>query len=450
MTLGRDVAQALERHPPVLRLHDRVALRLEHAPEELRAAPTSSSTTSTGRSRRCCFEHRHQALAVDRLGEVVGGAQRVAQVPVVDDRQHDDGDVGDLGVGLERRQHRPAVHPGHHHVQRDRVRPQLAGQSQALLAAGRGDDPEAFLVRKRRIRSRTAASSSITSTVPTPGGTRSAGVGGRARPPRPASATLGGQPDGEGAAPARLALDGDVAAHHPAEPPAHRQAETGPAVPARRGRVGLGEGLEQPRELLGRHADARVAHAEHHPVLAVGRLAGHRQRDRPALGELAGVAQEVEQGLAHLRQVRVHRADLVGAAHVQAVGVLRGQRLDHGGDVADQAGHVEGLEVQLHLAGLDLGEIEDGVDQPQQVLAGRVDLLEVVGELLGPEVGGVLLEHLAVADDGVERRAQLVGHVGQELGLVAVGGLELAALVLDLPEQPRVLDGQGRLGWRRS
>ena len=80
------------------------------------------------------------------------------------------------------------------------------------------------------------------------------------------------------------------------------------------------------------------------------------------------------------------------------------------------------------------------------MLASRVDLLEVVGELLGAEVGGVLLEHLAVADDRVERRAQLVGHVGQELGLVAVGRLELAALVPDLPEQPRVLDGQGRLG----
>ena len=61
------------------------------------------------------------------------------------------------------------------------------------------------------------------------------------------------------------------------------------------------------------------------------------------------------------------------------------------------------------------------------------------------EVRGLLLEHLAVADDGVERRAQLVAHVGQELGLVPVGGLQLAALVLDLPEEAGVLDGQRRL-----
>ena len=39
-----------------------------------------------------------------------------------------------------------------------------------------------------------------------------------------------------------------------------------------------------------------------------------------------------------------------------------------------------------------------------------------------------LAEHLAVADDRVERRAQLVAHVGEELRLVLAGDLELATL----------------------
>jgi hypothetical protein len=56
-----------------------------------------------------------------------------------------------------------------------------------------------------------------------------------------------------------------------------------------------------------------------------------------------------------------------------------------------------------------------------------------------------LAQHLREPDDGVERRPQLVGHVGQELGLVLAGDLELATLVLDLPEQPRVLDSKGGL-----
>ena len=41
--------------------------------------------------------------------------------------------------------------------------------------------------------------------------------------------------------------------------PADRQAEPGAAVLARGGRVGLGERLEQPPELLRGHADAGVA-----------------------------------------------------------------------------------------------------------------------------------------------------------------------------------------------
>ena len=59
-----------------------------------------------------------------------------------------------------------------------------------------------------------------------------------------------------------LALDADVAAHHLAEAAADDEAEAGPAVAPRGGGVGLGEGLEEPRLLLGRHADAGVADAE--------------------------------------------------------------------------------------------------------------------------------------------------------------------------------------------
>jgi hypothetical protein len=47
-----------------------------------------------------------------------------------------------------------------------------------------------------------------------------------------------------------------------------------------------------------------------------------------------------------------------------------------------------------------------------------------------------------IAEDGVERRAQLVAHVGEELRFVLARDLEFAALLLDLAEQPRVLDRQ--------
>jgi len=49
----------------------------------------------------------------------------------------------------------------------------------------------------------------------------------------------------------------------------------------------------------------------------------------------------------------------------------------------------------------------------------------------------VLAQHLADANDGVERRAQLVAHIGEELRLVLACFRELPALVLDFIEQPR-------------
>ena len=66
--------------------------------------------------------------------------------------------------------------------------------------------------------------------------------------------------------------------------------------------------------------------------------------------------------------------------------------------------------------------------------------LQVVVLLLVDVAEQALEQHFGKADDGVERRAQLVRHVGEELRLVLVRDLELPALVLDLAEQARVLD----------
>src|SRR5262249_55467670 len=65
------------------------------------------------------------------------------------------------------------------------------------------------------------------------------------------------------------------------------------------------------------------------------------------------------------------------------------------------------------------------------------------------EAPRVFDHHLGQPDDGVERGAQLVAHAGDELRLVLARLLQLAALVLNLAEQARVLDGQHRLRCER-
>src|SRR3954454_12185264 len=74
------------------------------------------------------------------------------------------------------------------------------------------------------------------------------------------------------------------------------------------------------------------------------------------------------------------------------------------------------------------------------MLPRRVDVPQIL-ILLVVEIAEHSLNHsFRELDDGVEGRAQLMRHVGDELGLVAVRRLQLAALVLDLAEQPRIVD----------
>ena len=77
-------------------------------------------------------------------------------------------------------------------------------------------------------------------------------------------------------------------------------------------------------------------------------------------------------------------------------------------------------DLQFELAGLDLGEIEDVVDEAKQGVGRRLHHAEVFA-LLGVErrVEG----QLGHADDAVHGRADLVAHVGQELAFTAAGGL---------------------------
>src|SRR5262249_37476985 len=52
---------------------------------------------------------------------------------------------------------------------------------------------------------------------------------------------------------------------------------------------------------------------------------------------------------------------------------------------------------------------------------------------------------LGIAKDGVQRRTQLVAHIGQELRFVAARHLELPAFFLDFIEQAYVLNRDHRL-----
>ena len=79
----------------------------------------------------------------------------------------------------------------------------------------------------------------------------------------------------EGAAPADLAGDVDLAAERLDELPGDRQPEPGAAVPPRGGGVGLGEGVEEPLACRRRDADAGVGDVDaEHTLAAVAASTG--------------------------------------------------------------------------------------------------------------------------------------------------------------------------------
>ena len=204
----------------------------------------------------------------------------------------------------------------------------------------------------------------------------------------------------------------------------------------------LSELLEDGRLVLGRDSDPRVGDGdgEH----AFGRPRG--EANPAALrGELHGVGQEVQQDLLHLPLVGDHVLEPLvhGLAERDPV---PGCPLPHQGQgIVQGGGQMEPIELQLEPSGLHLGQVEDVVDQGEEMPARGQDVLQVLGLLLVHLPKHPLGQDLREAEDGVQRGPELVGHVGEELGLVAAGGLQQPTLVLDLVKEPGVLDGEGRL-----
>src|SRR5689334_2230484 len=75
-------------------------------------------------------------------------------------------------------------------------------------------------------------------------------------------------------------------------------------------------------------------------------------------------------------------------------------------------------EAQAQLSGLDLGKIEDIVDQAEQVLAVRRHALQHRSDLRRRLAVDAAVNELGEAENGVHRGAKLVAHVGEELRLV--------------------------------
>src|SRR6202011_5118736 len=92
--------------------------------------------------------------------------------------------------------------------------------------------------------------------------------------------------------------------------------------------------------------------------------------DGAALGELVSVAQQVEQCLPDPCLVGLHDSDFWLAVDHQPVVVLGCQSFDGFDGVVDQRSDSELLDMDLHLASLDLRQIENIIDQAEEMPRG--------------------------------------------------------------------------------
>ena len=107
-----------------------------------------------------------------------------------------------------------------------------------------------------------------------------------------------------------------------------------------------------------------------------------------------------------------------------------GLRLNDADRFLDDAVEHEVLEVEHHASGLDPRHVENVVDDAEQVGAALVDVAAILLVLGRAELAEhARLHDLREADDGVERRAELVADIGQELRLGAVGVLGAVLLL---------------------
>ena len=94
---------------------------------------------------------------------------------------------------------------------------------------------------------------------------------------------------------------------------------------------------------------------------------------------------------------------------------MPGERLEAGLERIDQSGKRDLFRHQFELAGFDLGNVQDVIDQVQQVIARRMDRLGKPHLFVAQVAFRILGQQPGQDQRTVQRRAQLVRHVGQKL-----------------------------------
>ncbi len=221
-----------------------------------------------------------------------------------------------------------------------------------------------------------------------------------------------------------LTAGDDVPLHLFGQRLADGQAQTCSAESSGGRLIGLAERLEQSTEVTTGHADPRIDHLKLYGqpfrIMAIHyALCPHLHLT--SLGELDGIANQIENHLTDTGGITQHQV----IRHVRFVidefeillGGSRSQQLKRRHETVVQ---VDRGPLQHQFASIDLGQVENVVDDDQQRLTAGADGANKV-LLLIVEVSGQ--QQLGHTDHPVHRSADLVAHIGQKVALGRIGRL---------------------------
>lgn len=199
-----------------------------------------------------------------------------------------------------------------------------------------------------------------------------------------------------------------------AEALAQRKAEAGSFGLAHLIGAHLTEFLEHQRQVLCRDAGAGVRHGH------FGKRTVHACNHRyfSSIGrELDCVGEQVQQDLLGFSLVAAELAERIVNRALERYAMPYRPLPDQRNCIVECGRKMEPRHVEFHPPRLDLGQIQDVVDERQQVFARGMDVLQVV-VLFGVQFAEhPLQQNFGKAVDRIQRSAQFVTYVGEELAL---------------------------------
>src|SRR6516165_6029390 len=130
------------------------------------------------------------------------------------------------------------------------------------------------------------------------------------------------------------------------------------------------------------------------------------------ISELDGVANKIDQNLRQSSAVTMAWWQLRGHLDFEGQLFVSRQRLQRAANGLGNVLNAVIRKFEFELTGLDLRQIKHVIDESEQMLAVGLKPFEYAKHLLGRLAVSAVRHQFGIAQDRIERRAQLMAHIG--------------------------------------